>query len=144
MLQVLQQVFSLSIPNFRKERKSLWRDIETIKTDKNHSNWPYTSSHSHTSHLNNGTKPYTQTQAVVLGLGSMFNHSNIHQNIGWERDIAAKTITYTSLRDIKEGEELCISYGQRLTFKDTEEELYQSREGGDDWGEFMNIIGLID
>lgn len=82
------------------------------------------------------------TQAVVLGLGSMFNHSNIHQNVGWERDLANKLITYTSLRDIKEGEELCISYGQRLTFKDTEEELYQT--GPDDWTEFMNIIDLID
>lgn len=43
-------------------------------------------------------------------------------NIGWIRNIAAETITYTTLRDIESGEELCISYGARLTFKDVEEQ----------------------
>lgn len=74
----------------------------------------------------------------------MFNHSNIHQNVGWERDLENKVITYKTLRDIKKGEELCISYGQRLTFKDTEEELYQRGPDPDDWTDFMNIIDLID
>jgi uncharacterized protein len=31
-----------------------------------------------------------------------------------------KTIVYKTLRDVKEGEELCISYGANLTFKDVE------------------------
>ncbi|EON62765.1 hypothetical protein W97_01990 [Coniosporium apollinis CBS 100218] len=61
----------------------------------------------------------TNTQAVILGLGSMFNHA-LDQNVGWERDVARSLVTYTALRDIKAGEELCISYGQRLTFKDAD------------------------
>lgn len=72
----------------------------------------------------------------------MFNHSNLHQNVGWERDLENHLITYTALRDIKAGEELCISYGQRLTFKDTEEE--QPENGSEDWTEVLNIIDLID
>ena len=53
-----------------------------------------------------------KTQAVVLGLGSMFNHSLHGQNVGWERNLPAQCITYRALRDIRAGEELCISYGK--------------------------------
>lgn len=53
----------------------------------------------------------------------MFNHSHLRQNVGWERDIKNRLITYITLREIKAGEELCISYGPRLTFKDTDVEL---------------------
>ncbi|PNS19439.1 hypothetical protein CAC42_7283 [Sphaceloma murrayae] len=60
------------------------------------------------------------TQAVVLGLGSMFNHSTQSQNVGWTRDIDRQIITYHALRDIPAGEELCISYGSRLTFTDAD------------------------
>ena len=81
------------------------------------------------------------TQAVILGLGSMFNHSAPNQNVGWERDIDRQLMTYTTLRDVKAGEELCISYGQRLTFKDTEEELHS--QSPDDWTEVMNYIDFI-
>lgn len=72
----------------------------------------------------------------------MLNHSTVHQNVGWERDLNNLLITYTTLRDIKAGEELCISYGQRLTFKDTEEE--QPANESEDWTEILNIIDLID
>lgn len=58
-------------------------------------------------------------QAVIFGLGSMFNHA-MDQNVGWERDTDRLLITYRSLRDISAGEELCISYGSRLTFKDAD------------------------
>jgi len=61
-----------------------------------------------------------KTQAVVFGLGSMFNHSRDHQNIGWKRDVDREVILYYALRDIRQGEELCISYGDRLTFEDVE------------------------
>jgi SET domain len=62
------------------------------------------------------------TQALALGLGSLFNHSTLHQNIGWRRDLAIDCIVYTALRDIDEGEELCISYGSgRLWFPDADE-----------------------
>jgi len=47
------------------------------------------------------------TQAVVFGLGSLFNHSS-QQNVGWDRDIQLSMVTYKALRPIKVGEELCI------------------------------------
>ncbi|TID13810.1 protein methyltransferase [Venturia nashicola] len=62
-------------------------------------NWPVT----------RGTKT-TIEQAIILGLGSMFNHSTLHQNVGWERDIARGVVVYKALRDINEGEELCQSH----------------------------------
>ncbi|KAI9797792.1 MAG: hypothetical protein M1833_005295 [Piccolia ochrophora] len=60
------------------------------------------------------------TQAVVLGLGSMFNHSTLDQNVGWIRDVERQVVTYTTLRNVKKGEELCISYGTSLTFQDVD------------------------
>jgi len=68
------------------------------------------------------------TQAIVFGLGSMFNHS-MNQNVGWERNVEQQIITYKALRDIPLGEELCISYGSRLTFIDTESR--EARPEGD-------------
>ncbi|KAK5041519.1 hypothetical protein LTR13_002186 [Exophiala sideris] len=63
----------------------------------------------------------TTTQALALGLGSMFNHSTRAQNVGWKRNTDTEVIVYTALRDIKAGEELCISYGHaRLWFKDAD------------------------
>lgn len=50
----------------------------------------------------------------------MFNHSSANQNVGWQRDIEKQVVIYRTLRDIKAGEELCISYGQRLTFVDAD------------------------
>ncbi|KAL6158440.1 hypothetical protein ACJBU6_02551 [Exserohilum turcicum] len=73
-------------------------------------NWPQTDVHG-----NNQV-----AQAVVFGLGSMFNHSTQDQNVGWMRDLRRKVITYRTLRDIHAGEELCISYGSHLTFKDAD------------------------
>ncbi|KAH9876141.1 hypothetical protein J1614_004020 [Plenodomus biglobosus] len=74
-------------------------------------------------------------QAVIFGLGSMFNHSTQEQNVGWIRDTKRLVITYRALRNIPTGEELCISYGSRLTFEDAdkppatppEEEMEQFR-----------------
>ncbi|KAF7905048.1 uncharacterized protein EAF01_005569 [Botrytis porri] len=103
-------------------------------------NWPYKPKSSNEG-SNGTTKPPTTTQAVILGLGSMFNHSTLHQNVGWERDVHNLLITYTALRDIKEGEELCISYGSRLTFKDTEADALNEVE---DENELLSRIELID
>lgn len=72
----------------------------------------------------------------------MFNHSTAQQNVGWERDTKNLLVTYIALRDIKAGEELCISYGQRLTFKDKDEEELEPQT--DDWTDVLNIIDLID
>ncbi|KAF2872682.1 hypothetical protein BDV95DRAFT_393327 [Massariosphaeria phaeospora] len=59
-------------------------------------------------------------QAIVFGLGSMFNHSTEEQNVSWERDTERLIITYRTLRDTAAGEELCISYGAHLTFEDAD------------------------
>ncbi|KAM0183864.1 hypothetical protein ACHAPF_000309 [Botrytis cinerea] len=104
------------------------------------SNWPYNPK-SPNDGSNGTTKPPSTTQAVILGLGSMFNHSTLHQNVGWERDVQNLLITYTALRDIKKGEELCISYGSRLTFKDTEADALNEVE---DENELLSRIELID
>jgi len=58
-------------------------------------------------------------QALALGLGSMFNHKR-RPNVGWARDIPRQTIRYYTLRDVEEGEELCISYGPKLWFDDAD------------------------
>ncbi|KAK3647888.1 hypothetical protein LTR56_007862 [Elasticomyces elasticus] len=63
-----------------------------------------------------------KTQAVVFGLGSLFNHSTHHQNVGWLRDLKNELVIYCALRDISEGEELCISYGAHLTFEDADKQ----------------------
>jgi hypothetical protein len=63
------------------------------------SNWPIVDS--------DGNKKVAQ--AVILGLGSMFNHSMHEQNVIWERDTERQIITYRALRDIPIGEELCES-----------------------------------
>ena len=57
----------------------------------------------------------SQTQAVALGLGSLFNHSTLNQNVGWERDVVAQCITYRALRDIRAGDELYVILECRLS-----------------------------
>ncbi len=52
----------------------------------------------------------------------MFNHSRLHQNVAWQRDLERQVVVYRALRDIAADEELCISYGDRLTFKDAEQD----------------------
>ncbi|CAD0094787.1 unnamed protein product, partial [Aureobasidium vineae] len=92
-------------------------------------NWPYTHPE---------TFKQTTTQAVILGLGSMFNHSSLHQNVGWERDVANKLIVYKTLRKVEKGEELCISYGDRLWFKDAD--VGEEEDEGDGLG----VLGGIE
>jgi hypothetical protein len=66
-----------------------------------------------------GGLPKVSRQALALGLGSMFNHKRT-PNTAWERDIPLQSIRYFALRDLAEGEELCISYGPKLWFKDVD------------------------
>jgi len=58
-------------------------------------------------------------QALALGLGSMFNH-NRTPNVAWERQLSTESIRYFTIRDIEAGQELCISYGPKLWFEDTD------------------------
>lgn len=67
------------------------------KAEVKDSNWPITD--------REGNKKVAQ--AVIFGLGSMFNHSTQDQNVVWERDPERLIITYRALRDITDGEELC-------------------------------------
>jgi hypothetical protein len=76
----------------------------------------------------------------------MFNHSTLHQNVVWTRDLDAQCITYTALREIAMGEELCISYGSgRLWFEDAEREgnpdQVQDHDPGQTLGE-LELAGL--
>ncbi|KAF2862767.1 SET domain-containing protein [Piedraia hortae CBS 480.64] len=83
-----------------------------------------------------GSDPATICQAVVFGLGSLFNHSRRNQNVGWMRNLEKQTITYTALRDIEKGEELCVSYGDDLTFEDVEKD---EDDGENEGGGLMDI-----
>lgn len=75
----------------------------------------------------------------------MFNHSIPQQNVVWTRDLDAQCITYTALRDIAKGEELCISYGSgRLWFEDVEYvegQKVQDHDPGQTLGE-LELAGL--
>lgn len=85
-----------------------------------------------------GQKSVT-TQAVILGLGSLFNHSKYRQNVGWTRDLENQLVTYKAIRDIKKGEELCISYGDRLTFLDADTRMHERLEE-----EVEDVLGNIE
>ena len=50
-----------------------------------------------------------QYGAVVLGYGSLYNHS-YHPNARYERDFMNKIMKYIALRDIEAGEEITINY----------------------------------
>ena len=96
------------------------------------SNWPI---------KDHETGVVSQTQAVALGLGSLFNHSLLHQNVGWSKDVTGQCIVYRALRDIKAGEELCINYG-KLWFVDADEEQPQQQELDNE--EFLSSIEIFD
>ena len=85
-------------------------------------NWPYRDPE---------TGKQKQTQALALGLGSMFNHSR-DQNVGFQRDLASQTIIYTTLRGIKAQEELCISYGPNVWFEDVDKGEHEETEAESD------------
>lgn len=48
---------------------------------------------------------------VVLGFGSIYNHSNT-PNADWETDIERNLFVFNSRKDIAAGEEICTSYGE--------------------------------
>ncbi|KAF2840712.1 hypothetical protein M501DRAFT_1001724 [Patellaria atrata CBS 101060] len=69
----------------------------------------------------------TTSQAVVLGLGSMFNHA-VDQNVGWKRDVAQQLVTYRTLRPVKAGEELC-EYTVHLLVHTNTGKAYHTEQG---------------
>jgi SET domain-containing protein len=72
----------------------------------------------------------------------MFNHSSSNQNVGWTRDLEREVVVYRALRDIGEGEELCISYGapRQLTFVDAEAVAVAEAESEEDSQELLGKI----
>jgi len=70
------------------------------------SNWP---------RIDAATGKVVQHQALVLGLGSMFNHSRLRQNVGWRKDVDAGVVIYTTLRDIEVTHITTCHYGFRRT-----------------------------
>lgn len=101
-------------------------------------NWPTTTN------TNGQSSRGIPQQAVVLGLGSMFNHSTQNQNVGWKRDLERQVIVYTALKDIEVGEELCISYGDHLTFVDVDAVATGTGAVEEEEGEGDGGLGRID
>ena len=81
-------------------------------------NWPYQDPQ---------TGKQRSTQALALGLGSMFNHSR-DENVGFQRHVPDKILVFSTLRNVAPHEELCISYGPRLWFEDTEKRAGEGEE----------------
>lgn len=69
--------------------------------------------------LNSYTYTWGNTQALALGLGSMFNHSK-RNNVGFVIDKPNTIIRYFTIKDVEMDTELCINYGPRLWFDDSE------------------------
>jgi len=69
-------------------------------------------------------------------LGSLFNHSD-PPNVTYSLDIKNDCIRYTTSRDIREGEELCIFYGHSLWFtpaKSSSQSCSEPEATDDGWG----------
>ena len=47
------------------------------------------------------------------------------------RDVSKKVVVYRTLENVKKGDELCISYGDRLTFVDLDAKLVDSDDEDD-------------
>jgi len=78
---------------------------------------------------------------VVFGIGSLFNHSLRQQNVGWMRDVSKGVVIYRTLQDVKKGDELCISYGDRLTFVDADAKQVDSDD--EDENAALSRIDLV-
>ncbi|KAK6417374.1 hypothetical protein LTR95_017344 [Oleoguttula sp. CCFEE 5521] len=118
----------------------------TSKTLLNHYtyNWPLPSSppqESSADAVSSCVAKTQVTQAIILGLGSLFNHSS-DPNVVWTRDLERECVTYRTLKDIAAEAELCISYGGpgRLTFVDVD---YDPREAeAESWEDGLGKLGL--
>lgn len=88
--------------------------------------------------------------ALALGLGSMYNHA-YQPNAMYLQDFQANQITFTALRKIGAGEEICINYNgdpnddTEIVFnvaeweEEEEEEGYWCSEGGGPIGECVFV-----
>jgi SET domain-containing protein len=51
--------------------------------------------------------------------------------VGWMRDVGKGVVVYRTLQDVRKGDELCISYGDRLTFVDADAKQVDSDDEDD-------------
>jgi SET domain-containing protein len=64
-----------------------------------------------------------ENEAMVIGYGSLFNHS-FQPNVFYTRDFKTKSMTFFAARDIKKDEELFTNYnGNEEPFSPIDEEL---------------------
>jgi tRNA-specific adenosine deaminase 3 len=75
--------------------------------------------------------------------GSLFNHSE-SPNVSFLLDTARESIRYTTVKDVEEGEEMCIFYGHKLWFEPAglrTAVTTTSEEENDGWG---GLFGVLD
>jgi len=51
----------------------------------------------------------TRSGSVVLGYGSIYNHS-YHPNADWKQNFKAEAMVYRAIKPIKKGEEITVNY----------------------------------
>ncbi len=51
----------------------------------------------------------TRTGAIAFGYGSIYNHS-FEPNADWKQNFKEQVMVYTTIRDIKKGEEILVNY----------------------------------
>jgi hypothetical protein len=73
----------------------------------------------------------SNTQALALGMGSMFNHSK-RNNVGFIVDRVNLLIRYTTVSNVAKDTELLINYGNRLWFVDGDSHERASDTDSDD------------
>jgi hypothetical protein len=95
--------------------------------------------------LSHYTYTWGESQALALGLGSMFNHSK-RNNVGFILDKEKFVISYHTICNVEKDEELCINYGLNLWFDDAEKEDSTERGEDSDSGDenFLSKFCLID
>ena len=93
--------------------------------------------------LNSYTYTWGTCQAMALGLGSMFNHAR-HSNVGFVVDKTNLLIQYFAMEDIAADAELCINYGPKVWFSDTDaadgDDEYD--DDSDEGGNFLSRLEL--
>ncbi|KAL0581026.1 tRNA-specific adenosine deaminase subunit tad3 [Marasmius crinis-equi] len=85
--------------------------------------------------------------ALALGLGSLFNHSD-SPNVSYTLDSTTESISYRTVRDIENKEELLIFYGHNLWFEQADSQSSTTQcpppEVEDGWGGLSLVNGELE
>ena len=85
----------------------------------------------------------TGGKMVALGHGSLFNHDSKKPNVDYIIDSNLCCIRYRTLyKEIKSGEELCISYGAKVWWDESQSESESESEDEGDICQFLSKIEL--